>query len=89
MGQKDFQETIKMKDRLFIFLTIVLLILFAVNVLENASFFLTSLEEDRNAVLFERAPKGRAENSTAEIISRLEQAGLEPREAKYYRIYNE
>jgi len=74
------------KDRLFIFLAAVLIILFAVSVLESISFFSTSLEEDQSTLLFEQAPKGRVENITNEILTHLEKAGLEPKEAEYYKI---
>ena len=72
-----------MKDKLFILVTIILLILFAVSVLENM-FFSTSLEEYSDTILFERV-----ENDASEILIELKQAGLEPREAEYYQVMDE
>ncbi len=65
-----------MKDKLFIFLSIILVTLFAIRISENIS----------SNPLFERSLNRPVEvkSNTDEILIRLEEAGLEPREAKYY-----
>ena len=75
-----------MKDRLFIFITIILVVLFVASVLENI-LFSTSLEEYSGTILFERAK--RVENDTSGILIELEQTGLQPREADYYQVVDE
>ena len=85
------------KDKLFIFLSMVLVMLFIASILENL-FLSTSdsfhsnvarrISPDRLGILlFERPrPKvGGVENDIDnKILTSLEKAGLRPREAKYY-----
>jgi hypothetical protein len=66
------------KDRLFIFLSIVLIILFIARVLENMSI----------STLFGRKPRSRAEDISGVLI-KLEEANLEPQEARFYRVIDE
>jgi len=65
----------KTKDGLFIFLSIVLMILFAASVLENASSSVVRRPSFEEPVQTE---------NMSETLTRLEDAGLRPREAKYY-----
>jgi len=68
---------VKPKDRLFIFLSIVLMILFAASVLENISSFVIRRSSFEEPVQTE---------NIGGILTRLEEAGLRPREAKYYEV---
>lgn len=70
-----------MKDKLFIFLTIILLILFAVRIASNIP------REDIKETPEKEIAKIMHEDDalTRNILTRLENAGLEPREAKYYK----
>lgn len=71
----------KIKDSLFIFLTVVLMILFAASILENISISRPAVDKIP-AVQFQQ-------KSASEILARLEEAGLKPREAKYYKVFHE
>ncbi len=66
----------KAKDSIFIILTIALLILFGIVISENLE-----------SVSFQRKEE-KVENvkNSSGILSRLEELGLAPREAKYYRV---
>lgn len=69
-----------MKDKLFIFIIIVLLALFAVSILEN-------IPQGRGhlSVPYPERP----EDKTLAILTTLEQAGLKPQEANYYQVMDE
>jgi len=66
------------KDRLFIFLSIVLIILFIASLLEQMSISTSS----------ERSIRPQAEDISGVLI-KLEEANLEPQEARFYRVINE
>ena len=68
-----------MKDRVFIFIAIALIVLFAASILENVSM-LPRPNLARHTEIQSRQVKD---------LIRLEQAGLEPQEAKYYRVIDE
>ena len=74
-----------MKDKFFIFVSAVLIVLFAVSVLENMSFVSTSFEEDAGKLIVRAGPPESVEST----LTRLEEAGLEPREAKYFKVIDE
>lgn len=75
----------KTKDRLFIFLAAVLIILFAVEIFLNLSR--PNLDDFLRLNLVHQAD--RTKQDTDKILIRLEQAGLEPKEAEYYMVYDE
>ncbi|MEE8317592.1 MAG: hypothetical protein V3S13_01625 [Candidatus Omnitrophota bacterium] len=66
------------KDRLFIFLSIVLIILFIASLLEQMSI----------STLSGRRLRPQAEDISG-ILIKLEEANIEPQEAKYYRVIND
>jgi len=67
------------RDRLFIFVSAVLVFLFALTVLQNKMLY--TFVNDKS-VKHLAGPE--AEDSSAEILATLKEAGLEPREARYY-----
>ncbi|MDP6685363.1 MAG: hypothetical protein QGI05_00250 [Candidatus Omnitrophota bacterium] len=72
-----------MKDKIIILLTVVLLLLFTARVLENIA-----PSEDRgtqSSVVYGPSQEERSRD----ILLDLEEVGLEPREANYYKIYND
>ena len=69
-----------MKDRPFIFIIVLLIILFAANVLEN--IFL----ERGSKFIFSTSSKNKF---AAEILTTLDKLGLEPHEAEYYKVIDE
>ncbi len=70
----------KSVDRLFIFVAAVLVFLFALTVFQNTSKVYTLVND--KSVNLPKGPEPKAE--IPEILTRLEEAGLEPREASYY-----
>lgn len=74
-----------MKDKVFIFLTIVLIILFAVTVLENI-VALQCLDIVKHAEVRPLENDSSQDKNISEIVTRLEEVGLEPREAEYYKV---
>ncbi|NQT75450.1 MAG: hypothetical protein HQ566_02885 [Candidatus Omnitrophica bacterium] len=70
----------KTSDRLFIFVAAVLVFLFAFTVFQNTSKVYPP-PRIKNVNL-PKVPEPKAE--IPEILTRLEEAGLEPREARYY-----
>jgi len=76
-----------MKDRLFIFVSAVLIVLFAAVLLENANLFFHSSGRDN----IEQPSQLQTETDkrTDKILSRLEEAGLKPQEARYYKVIDE
>jgi len=73
-----------MKDRIFIFISVVLIILFAISALENVDFFST-----RSKDIVRAKPPEAAEPRTSKILTMLEERGLEPRKARYYKVIDE
>lgn len=71
-----------MKDKLFIFLTATLLLLFAASILGNIFFSTKFIPSEIKALKEYKDP-------SSDILTRLEKAGLEPREASYYQVKDE
>ena len=67
-----------MKDRLFIFIAAVLLMMFAIEIFSNLTGGKSIDRPPAEALL-----KG---ENIDEILARLQKAGLQPQEAKYYKI---
>lgn len=74
----------KAKDSIFIILTIVLLGLFGITISEN----LKSLSFDATVTepRLQKEKKIEDIDGVSRILTRLEEIGLKPREAKYYRV---
>lgn len=66
-----------MKDRIFIFLTVVLLILFAARIFSNIE---GQIEQEEDGLGIQ------PEEDISGVLTMLDEAGLEPREAEYYKI---
>lgn len=85
-----------MKDRIFLFISVVLIILFVAGIVENILLLsLPSLSGKGNseqasldAGMVEK-PLQLQPKLKDDILTRLEEAGLEPREARYYRVIDE
>ncbi|MFC1667295.1 hypothetical protein ACFL0P_05490 [Candidatus Omnitrophota bacterium] len=74
-----------MRDRLFIFLTCVLMLLFLASVAENIFSHLESPEQYKEAVV----GSGKPGRMLKELLIGIEEAGLKPYEAKYYKVIDE
>ena len=75
----------KIRDRLFLFISVVLILLFAIRVLKNIQelprFDLGFFQIQKKA-----EEKTKVQPRQLEILTGLEQEGLEPQEAKYYEV---
>ena len=68
-----------MKDKLFICIAIILVVLFTASVLQNIQLCRARLN----------APYKVGSVDMDKTLTRLEQTGLQPREADYYQVMNE
>lgn len=83
-GAGGYSVEMQRQDRLFIVLAVVLMILFVAKISLNVPG--TGLGFFKKA---EGLSRQEGQKKTDEIMASLRQAGLEPREVKYYRVINE